>query len=710
MGQPSNIRRLHQLARLYGVQTAYYDVHHQRRQASPESLLAVLGALGAPVATLGDVPAAWRERQRALWQRRLEPVTVAWEGGPAAVQVRLASAMAEAALSCCLKLETGEQHCWQCSGADRAVIGAAEVEGTTYLVRQLPLPVRLPLGYHRLTLEVAGRHEESLIMAAPLRAYPPRVEGEKRGWGVFLPLYALHTARSWGAGDFSDLEEFIKWVGERGGNVVATLPLLAAFSNHAYEASPYLPASRLLWNEFYLDVTRAPCLGECPEARAILALSSFQDEVKSLRQAPLVDYPRQMALKRRVLQALSTYFFTQESGHTDLRRFTGAHAVVEDYARFQATVAKQGSPWRLWPQPLRDGVLRDGDYDEESYRYHLFVQWLAHQQMEAVSARAREGGLQMYLDLPLGVHPDGYDVWREREAFMLDVSAGAPPDAVFTTGQNWAFPPLHPERIREQGYRYVIAYLRHHLRHAAILRIDHVMGCHRLFCIPQGREAGQGVYLHYRAEELYALLALESQRHGTVIVGEDLGMVPTYVRPAMKRHGLQRLYVLHYELAANPQEGLHPVSPDAIASLNTHDMPPFASLWEGRDIPEWVALGLMKEEDRPWEEAGRRHTIQALSAFLQQRGWLKEGDKDTLSALRACLSFLADSEAGVVLVNLEDLWLETRPQNIPGIYEQYPSWRRRARYPLEEVGQMPQVLETLRLVSRLRRRGQELEE
>ena len=145
-------------------------------------------------------------------------------------------------------------------------------------------------------------------------------------------------------------------------------------------------------------------------------------------------------------------------------------------------------------------------------RYHLYVQWLAHQQIESVSEKAREKGVQLYLDLPLGVHPDGYDVWRERGAFILDASAGAPPDAVFTRGQEWKFPPLHPERIREQGYRYVIAYLRHHLRQAGILRIDHVMGLHRLFCIPNGMEASQGVYLRYPAEELYAILALESHR------------------------------------------------------------------------------------------------------------------------------------------------------------------------------------------------------
>ena len=379
-----------------------------------------------------------------------------------------------------------------------------------------------------------------------------------------------------------------------------------------------------------------------------------------------------MALKRQVLQELSGFFFTQEPYRLEaLRQFTEANPVVEDYARFRAVGEKQGASWRSWPQPLRDGILKEADYSEENRRYHLYVQWLAHQQMESVSEKAREKGVQLYLDLPVGVHPDSYDVWRERSLFIPDVSAGAPPDAVFTKGQIWRFPPLHPDKIREQGYRYVIAYLRHHLKHASILRIDHVMGFHRLFCIPSGMEGSQGVYLRYPAEELYAVLTLESVRHKAIIVGEDLGMVPSYVRPAMKKHGFHRMYVLRYELATNTQEGLLPVSRDSVASFNTHDMPSFASFWQGLDIEEHRKLGLMEKESVPKEKEIRQATIKALSDFWQREGWLK-GEANTLSALKACLSFLADSPARIVLANLEDLWLETHQQNVPSDRERIP--------------------------------------
>jgi len=702
----SGVRFLHQLARLYGVQTAYYDVNHHRQQASEESLLAVLRSLGAPVASLQDVPSAWRERQQVLWQRVIEPVIVAWNGEPLPAGIHLPISAANANLNCHLNLETGEHLRWEWHGADFQVLQTANIEGRQYVVKQLPLPGRLPWGYHCFTLELLGRQEESVLISCPLKTYTPPVELESRSFGVFFPLYALHSEKSWGSGDFSDLQALIAWVAGMGGRVVATLPLLATFLDELAELSPYLPASRLLWNEFYLDINTVPELRECPSAQALLESSLFQNEIKALRNSPLVLYQRQMALKREILKELCRCLFAGASGRLEeLHRFAEAKPLVEDYARFRAAGDKHRNPWRFWPHPLRDGTLTERDYDEENKRYHLYVQWLAHQQIESVSEEAREKVVQLYLDLPLGVHPDGYDVWRERETFIPDTSAGAPPDAVFTNGQNWGFPPLHSERIRQQGYRYVIACLRHHLRCAGILRIDHVMGLHRLFCIPKGLEAAHGVYVRYQAEELYAILALESHRHETIIVGEDLGTVPSYVRPAMRRHNLHRIYVVHYELASDLRRGLPPVSSNSVASLNTHDMPPFAAFWQGLDIEEWRRIGLLDKAGVEEEKNRLLSMKKALVTFLQDRDWLQGAANDIAAVLKACLSFLAASQARMVLVNLEDLWLEIQPQNIPSTRKEYPNWRRRAKYTFEEFCQMPQVVDTLLMINELRKRS-----
>ncbi len=706
MTAASSVHILYKLAHLYGVQVAYYDVSRRRRQVSVEALLAIIKSLGAPLTTVQDLPSAWRQRRQELWQQTLEPVAVAWDGRPTSIEVRFPVTTADKSIECHLRMESGEWQHWQCSASGLPSVEAAEVEGTRYVSKKLPLPGGLPWGYHRFTMELGGVVKEALIISSPMKAYAPAEEYRTGVWGAFIPLYALHTENSWGGGDFSDMETTISWIARMEGGVVATLQLLPTYYESKSNVSPYLPVSRRLWNEFYLDIKRAPELQDCPSAQTVLESSPFQKEIEALRNSPLVDYRHQITLKRRILEKLCQCLFTGPSRRLEaLRSFAEANPLVGDYARFRATGEKQNTPWRFWPQQLRDGVLQDADYNEASRRYHLYVQWLACQQMEGLYQNARRQEVQLYLDLPLGVHPDGYDVWREQDVFLLDVSAGAPPDAVFTRGQNWTFPPLHPERVREQGYRYVIGYLHHHLKHAGILRIDHVMGLHRLFCIPNGMEAGQGAYLRYRADEFYAILALESHRNKTTIVGEDLGTVPHYVRPAMSKHGLGHMYVLHYELISDTQKGLPSVPGNSVASLNTHDMPPFAAFWQGDDIAQRLDLGLLDSAGALREKRINRGIKEVLVKSLEDKGWLRKNKVDTAAALKGCLSFLAASRALVVLVNLEDLWLENQPQNVPSTVNNYPNWKRKTRYSIEEFCQMPQVTDTLRTINKLREQG-----
>jgi len=706
MNSGFNFRLLYQLAHSYGVQAAYYDVSHRRQPASRETILALFQALGAPVVTSQDVASAWRERQQALWRRSLEPVVVAWNGGPPNLKVRLKDKMANATLSGHLRLENGERQYFELPGADTSVLETVEIEGTRYVVKQFPFPRGLPWGYHQFTLELPGRNEETLIISAPTRAYAPPLELEERKWGIFLPLYALHSEKSWGGGNLSDLAVLIEWAAGMGGELVATLPLLATFPNEVSEPSPYLPVSRLMWNEFYLDITKSPDWSKCPKAKAIFSSSQFQEEIKFLRHLPLVDYERQTRVKRQVLEELCRYCFKDKSKSLEaLHRFAKSNPVVEDYARFRATSEKNDISWYKWPQAPRNGILKEGDYNEENRRYHLYVQWLAHQQMNSISEKAKDKGVQLYLDLPLGVHSNGYDVWRKRSIFALDATAGAPPDTVFTSGQNWLFPPLHPERIREEGYQYLISCLRHHLKHASILRIDHVMGLHRLFWIPRGFDANHGVYVRYNAEEVYAILALESHRYHSTIVGEDLGTVPPEVRPAMNRHGLHRMYVVQYELVSNRRSALPTVPRDSVASLNTHDMFPFAAFWQGLDIKERQQFGLLNRISAQRESKYRQAVKEALLTLLRKKGWNKRSPADTSAVLNACLAFLSASRARTVLVNLEDMWQETQPQNVPSTRQEYPNWRRKARYRLEEFCQMPQVIDTLKQIDRLRKRG-----
>lgn len=681
----TEIRLLHRLARSYGAETSFSDSQGQLRHASPYSLLAVLRALGAPVESLAEVPDALRERIQSELKRCCEPVAVSWGGRPVRMELRL-PASKKVAAAFRLELESGKALRWTRTLSRLPLVRSVSVEGAGYEVRQFALPPGLPPGYHLLTIELPSDTHKVLIISAPRRAFTPPSGTPGRSWGVFLPLYSLHSGRSWGAGDFSNLEALLQWVHGLGGEMAGTLPLLAAFLDEPFAPGPYEPASRLFWNEFYLDLDQIEELKGDPKAGELLNSPEFQEVIAALRAAPLVDYRRGMALKRKVLERCARGLFAGDSRRqAALWQWAAENPAAQDYARFRAAVEQRRAGWTKWPDQMRDGSLRDGDFDPEAGRYHMYVQWLAREQLGGLAARARQNGQGLYLDLPLGVHRDGYDVWRERAAFALEASSGAPPDSFFARGQNWGFPPLHPERLREQGYRYFIACLRHHLRHAAALRLDHVMGLHHLFWVPAGLPAKDGVYVRYRAEEFYAVLTLESQRHRALIIGEDLGTVPNYIRKAMDQHKIHRMYVLPFELTGDQKRALRPVPANVLASLNTHDMDSFAA---------W----LKKEKD-----AGRR---MSLSLFLHRRGWLPVPTNNAGALLRACLSHLAASRARVLLVNLEDLWLENSPQNIPGTTGEYPNWRRKARFSLDEFSQKHEVLEALREINLLRCAGQ----
>lgn len=671
--------------------------------ASPEALLAALKGLGAPLGTIQDSPSALRERTIASWNQIIEPVIVAWEGEAVEIELQLPAHRAQGSIECSLRLESGDVSRWAVELGEMSSAGTVSIEGNLYLRRRLPMPAALPWGYHHLSLEAPAWSAGSMVISAPLKAYTPPQWEHGGLWGMFLPLYALHSQRSWGAGDFTDFEALIGWAGRLGATAVATLPLMASFLDEPFAPSPYAPASRLLWNELFIDVPRVPEMSRCPEARALMASPQFREEVQALRTSSLVDYRKQMSLKRKVLEILSNSLSDATSDrYREFRLFVQSHPRLQDYARFRATGERFGSPWPAWPSPLRDGVIKQGDYSEAAARYHEYVQWVAHQQLGSVKAKASDSGPGLLLDLPIGVHPDSYDVWRERSTFVTDISAGAPPDPFFRKGQNWGFPPLHPERIRQQGYGYFVECLRHVLSQSRFLRLDHVMGLHRLFWVPRGMEPKEGIYVRYPAEELYAILALESHRHQTVIIGEDLGTVPPYVRPAMARHKVQRTAVLQFNLSADPSRAIAAICRDSLASLNTHDTPTFSGYWHGLDFQDRRDLALLNEREAQQEYIWREAMKEALASFLRRRGLLKDAASDEYAILRACLAFLSSGPGRILLINLEDLWLEKHPQNVPGTVDERPNWRRKAQHPFEVFSQMPGVLDALREVDSLR--------
>ncbi|MBN1630761.1 MAG: 4-alpha-glucanotransferase [Thermoleophilia bacterium] len=650
---------LGRLAALYGVDMEYRDSRGVRRRSPVESVCVALEALGAEIdasstnLTKIQLQAAMASRQASLDRRVLEPVLVAWDG-----------VLAPTILSTRFVARTGRMRCvLQLEGADtqryQADVDTLDAMATAF--------GHLPFGYHRLFVQTDGHVAEAAVISAPRRCWDPGPTAARR-WGVFSPLYSLRSDRDWGAGDIGDLEVLQEAVAEAGGSAVATLPLLAVSLDRDSDPAPYRPVSRLFWNELYLAVDRTAEWESCAEARELWDSVEMQAEVAALKKEPLVDYQGVMACKKRVLARLSRCFAqtADPSRMADFSEFLRLKPEVEEYALSRA---------RVETAPSKALETRD---------YHLYCQWQMEEQLGGLSSRVSPG---LFLDLPVGVHPDGYDTWRWPHLFAAGVSIGAPPDAFFAGGQDWNCPPLHPENCRAQGHQYLAQCLRHQMRHARYLRVDHVMGLHRLFWIPEGAEAAEGVYVSYPAEEQYAVLCLESHRNQTVVVGEDLGTVPSGVRSSMRRHGVLRTWVLQAALQPRAAQPLAEAPAHAVAGLGTHDMFPFVGFLRGDDIAARMETGQIDQKNARREMAARAGLVTRLAAVLSDPQRVGDDRRDTeeVRLLRGAVSFLLAGSAALVIVGLDDLLLETKPQNIPGTGPEMGNWRRKHAGSMEIV-------------------------
>jgi 4-alpha-glucanotransferase len=422
-----------------------------------------------------------------------------------------------------------------------------------------------------------------------------------------------------------------------------------------------------------------PELAATPSAIRRLESPEVESRLRESRNASRVDHAAVMSTLRSILEPMAETLFSGSSARrTECDAFLAERPHLEAYARFRAAAA---------------GVNADDPRFPQEVGYHLYAQWAAETQLAAAAGAGRpRAGL--YLDLPVGVHPAGFDPVWEPAAFVPGVHGGAPPDIFQPAGQDWAFPPLHPQGLRSQEYRYLIAALRHAMRQADAVRIDHVMSLHRLYWIPAGADATDGVYVNYPDAEMRAVVALEASRSGTVVVGEDLGTVPAPVRADMRHDGMLRSWVLQFE--STPKESLPSPPRQALASWGTHDLATFAGYWDGLDIDEREGRG---DLDPRAAEAARRKRREWRRALAQR---LSVPTDDSRAALFGCLDHLASSPAALVLVDLEDLWLEAVPQNRPGTGVGRGNWERRSARSLEEMFADPQVLAGLAGVDRRR--------
>ena len=530
-----------------------------------------------------------------------------------------------------------------------------QLEDGTQLPRASKLAADLPLGYHAL-FDSNGQ-ESRVIVTPPTCFLPP----DLYTWGWALQLYALRSQSSWGIGDLEDLRRVAEWSAELGAGVMMVNPLCATAPVLPQQPSPYYPSSRLYLNPLYLRVEHVEGARE-----ALAEGENFFDEGRALNDKALIERDGIYRLKMRALETIWKYTRGQprfdeyeRAQGQNLQLFTTYCVLAEEY----------GANWRAWPAQFRrpDGpaVPRLGLQFAERIRFHKWLQFLLDGQLKRASAAGN-----IMQDLPVGVAPDGADAWMWQDVFAKDVSVGAPPDMFNMHGQDWGLPPFVPHKLRAAGYEPFIQTVRATLRYARGLRIDHVMGLFRLFWVPVGQPSAKGTYIRYNADELLAILALETTRAGTFVVGEDLGTVDEGVREK-----LAEFSVLSYRLLWFEENKPEQYPKLALAAVSTHDLPTIAGLWTGADFEEQTELGL--QPDKGNSDKMRQCLKQAT--HLDDEARISEVIVKTHEAL-------ARSPALITLASMEDALGVHRRPNLPGAGEHVrPNWCIPLPKQLEEI-------------------------
>jgi 4-alpha-glucanotransferase len=629
------LKALRSLARAMGVHPRYIDGLGKRVIVTPETLLRVCAALGAPIERPADAAEALRARRAARSTALVAPVLVAWDGALPVIPLPQGGPV------------HAEVHC-----ADGDVV-RLEAAGAELRASRV-----LPAGYHGLVVEVGGRVERGTVIAAPVLAW--RRPETQRSWGVGTHLAALRSARSRSRGDLRDLSSLFGWLRERGGDLVTVLPLLPTFNTDPPEPSPYSPVSRLFWSELIVDLEDAhrPCAS--PGTLDVRRADAEVRAALAVRPAP-----------------------PPASVDEELAR----------YARFRGAQSRLGRNWRDWPAGARAGTLGPEHVDAAEERFHLTAQTLVRAQLHDLRQRLERDGMRVGLDLAVGVHPDGYDAWSRQALFGDGVSVGAPPDQGFPSGQDWGFPPVLPEASRQEGHRYLAASIAHQAGLAGVLRVDHIMAWTRLYWIPHGMGLHEGTYVSYPADELFAILTLESNLHRCEVVGENLGTVPRDIDEALPRHRIWGMYLAEFQASEGPNVSA-PGAGD-VALVGTHDTPTFAGWLAGNDIAERVRCGLLAEQAAP---GVREERARAVSWLAEQ---LHSSVDEPNAFLAELLVWLGRSESPLVVPWFEDLWLEDEGVNLPGTRSSArPNWQRPMNRLLDEILADPRVND---LVDRLQR-------
>ena len=543
----------------------------------------------------------------------------------------------------------------------------------------------LPIGLHVIVVQ----ERATLIVAAPAAA--PDLASRNLSaprWGVTTALYGLRSDANLGIGTYNDLGAAADALGRQGADFLGINPV-HALGVASGTISPYSPSHRGFLNTSHI----APREGAAAGA--------------ALRSSPHVDYPA----GRQTLHALlrEEHRNLDPLDAEDFHAFRKqAGAALQDFATFEALSLVHGADWRTWPETLKhptaSAVLRFAAENEQEVEYHAFLQWLADSQLGSAQRKAKAAGmaLGLYVDLAIGVRPDGAEVWCEPNSFARGVSLGTPPDQFNAKGQVWGLAPVSPIGLQGDLFRPFVDTMRAVVGHAGLARIDHVLGFMRCFWVPE--DGMPGAYVRYPADILLGITKVEAHHARCIMIGEDLGVLPEGLRDRLAEANLYGCSVAQFE--RDPDGDLtHPdgYRKTTLASFATHDTPTVRGFWQGWEIERQQSFGQLDDamveaakQRRDWDRRRLHWVVDGASDEPPQ-----DLDVDRIARIHAAVGAGASD---LVAVQLDDVFARVEQPNFPGTVDEYPNWRLKCPVTVGELDNLAALEPVRRTVENRRMR------
>ncbi|PKL51496.1 MAG: 4-alpha-glucanotransferase [Nitrospira bacterium HGW-Nitrospira-1] len=718
---------INELSGLCGILPEYWDIFGKLHTASLDTKMAMLRAMKIPVASDNDIAQAIAKQKARPWESFVEPVFVrSVNDQPLKIPVYIPVVSGQEKnleIKWIIEDETGKTHELKVFGDEMHIIEERTIDNIRYLKVLLSDELRRNTGYYTADIEcklasstfpdgVEALRKKTRLIVTPDTCYLPQELQQNRMWGLSANLYSVHSKSSWGIGDFKDLRSVVDMTAGLKADFVGVNPLHAIPNMYPYGISPYSPITRLYKNFIYLDIEDIPEVIESDEIRAVIQMKSFKRKIEELKMLGRIDYAKASQLKEQILRHAFDFFYERHyKKNTDrdnhFREFLSAEGrSIECFAVFLALwdffrKTKNMQAWHEWPEeyhdPYGDTVNAFKKEHEKEALYYMYLQWLIDSQLMKISRHCREVGMKigLYHDLAVGAISNGSDVWGYQK-IIGDADVGAPPDDFNPNGQNWGFPPMIPDNLKENGYELFIETVRKNMKYGGALRIDHALGLFRLFWIPAGMSPADGAYLLQPAEDFLRIIALESERNKTIVIAEDLGTIDDTFRQM-----LQSFHMLSYRLFYFERNYPDPSFkyPDqypsmALCAITTHDLPTIYGYWAGRDIEVKKQTGIYRDEEA-WRNdviARERDKGLILSA-LKAQGIIPADFPEAPQMIphmthELCIAiyrYLAQSPCKLLLVSLDDILGTLDQQNMPGTVDSHPNWMRKTPVSIEDM-------------------------